>query len=81
MVHFGRRIAYDIILGIPFTRQIKMIQDWGNNHLYLRHANAITRVSTVDHSYKDVRETPIRDYDTITSQPEAPTWDQTKAQA
>ena len=59
VVDFGRKTAYDIILGRPFMRQIKMIQDWGNNHLYLRHANVITRVSTVDQSYKDVQETPI----------------------
>ena len=67
VVDFGRITAYDIILGRPFMRQIKMIEDWGSNHLYLRHANAITRVSTIDHSYKDVHETPIRDYETIIS--------------
>ena len=54
VVDFGRKTAYDIILGRPFMRQIKMIQDWGSNHLYLRHAHAITRVSTINHSYKDV---------------------------
>ena len=61
MVDFGRKIAYHIILGRPLMRQIKIIQDWGNNHLYLRHANAITRVSTIDHVYKDAYETPIRE--------------------
>ena len=59
IVDFGRDPNYEVILGRPFMRQIKMIQDWGSNHLYLRHANVITRVNTVDHSYKDVRETPI----------------------
>ena len=63
VVDFGRRTTYDIILERPFMRQIKMIQDWGNNHLYLRHSNVITRVSIVDHSYKDVHETPIGEYD------------------
>ena len=33
LVDFGRKIAYDIIIGRPFTRQIKMIKDWGSNHL------------------------------------------------
>ena len=68
VVDFGRKIAYDIILGRPFMRLKKMNQDWGSNHLYLRHANAITRDSTIDHTYKDVRETPIREYDSVTSQ-------------
>ena len=81
VVDFGRRIAYDIILGRPFMRQIKMIQDWGNNLLHLRHSNGITRVSTIDHSYKDVHETPIREYDSITAQSKAPAWDQARAQA
>ena len=68
VVDFGRRTAYDIILGRPFMRQIKLIQDWGSNHLYLRHAHIITRVSTIDHSFKDVRATPIDEYDSTTSQ-------------
>ena len=68
MVEFGRKTAYGIIPARPFVRQIKMIQDWGNNHLYLRHGNAITRVSTTDHSYKNVQETPIGEYDSTTSQ-------------
>ena len=72
VVDFGRKIAYDIILGRPFMRQIKMLQDWGSNHLYLRHANVITRVSTIDNSYKDFRETPIQEYDSITSQSRVP---------
>ena len=81
VIDFRRKTAYDIILGRPFMRQIKMIQDWGSNHLYLRHSNAITKVSTIDHSYKDVCETPIREYDSITSQSQAPAWEQARAQA
>ena len=61
--------------------QITMIQDWGSNHSYLRHANAITRVSTADHSYKDVRETPMREYDSLTSHSRTLAWEQAKAQA
>ena len=67
IVDFGRKTTYDIILGRPFMRQIKMIQDWGSNHLYPRHANVITSVYTIDHSNKDVQETPIQEYDSITS--------------
>ena len=67
MVDFGTKIAYNIILGRPFMRQLKIIQDWGSNHLYLRHANTITRVSTIDHTYKDVIEAPIREYDSNTT--------------
>ena len=48
-------------------RQSKLIQDWGENHLYLKHAHALIRVNTADHSYKDVKETPIDEYDSITT--------------
>ena len=41
VVDFGGKIAYGIILLRPFIRQIRMIQDWGSNHLYLRHSNTI----------------------------------------
>ena len=59
-----------------------MIQDWGSNHLYLRHANTITRVSTIDHSYKDVIEAPNRDYDSnTTTNQRAPAWVQAKAES
>ena len=60
MVKFGKKIANDIILRKPFMRQIWLIEDWGSNRLYLRHANTITRVSTINYSYKDVQETPIQ---------------------
>ena len=81
VVDFGTKTAYDIILGRPFMRQLKMIQDWGSNHLYLllRHANKITRVSTADLCYKDVIEAPIREYDSNTTiNPRAPAWSQDK---
>ena len=55
VVDFGRKTAYDLILGRPFMRQSKLIQDWGKNHLYLKHAHALIRVNTADHSYKDVK--------------------------
>ena len=56
MVDFAKKAAYDLFLGRPFKRQSKLSQDWGSNDLYLRHANAMTRVSTIDHFYKDVKE-------------------------
>ena len=36
IVDFGKSPNYDIILGRPFMRQLKMIQDWGFNYIYLR---------------------------------------------
>ena len=36
VVDFGKKSAYDIILGRPFMRQLKVIQDWGYDYIYLR---------------------------------------------
>ena len=33
IVDFGRN--YEVILGWPFMRQFRMVQDWGYNYLYL----------------------------------------------
>ena len=35
VVDFGQNPNYDVILGRPFMRQLKMIQDWGFNYIYL----------------------------------------------
>ena len=35
VVDFGKSSKFDIILGPPFMRQLKMIQDWGSNYAYL----------------------------------------------
>ena len=35
VVDFGTSPNYEIILGRPFMRQLKMIQDWGFNYIYL----------------------------------------------
>ena len=35
VVDFGTKPNYEIILGRPFMRQLKMMQDWGYNYLYL----------------------------------------------
>ena len=36
IVDFGQDPNYEIILGRPFMRQLKVIQDWGYDYLYLR---------------------------------------------
>ena len=61
-------------------RQGKLIQDWGKNHLYLKHTHALIRVNTAEHSYKDVKETPIDKYDSITThRSRVPAWEQAQA--
>ena len=50
VVDFGKSPNYDIILGRPFMRQLKIIQDWGFNYIYLRQNEAITRINLLDHS-------------------------------
>ena len=66
IVDFGKRTNFEIILGCPFMRQLKMIQDWGYNHLYLRRLSAITRINISDHSYRDVTKTPVQEFDSAT---------------
>ena len=66
VVDFGTSPNYEIILGRPFMRQLKMIQDWGFNYIYLRQNEAITRINLLDHSYRDVARTPIEDYESAT---------------
>ena len=62
VVDFVKSPNYDIILGRFLMRQLKMVQDWGFNYLYLRQVSAITRVNLKDHSYRDVGKTPIEDF-------------------
>ena len=66
MVDFGTSPNYEIILGCSFMRQLKMIQDWGFNYIYLRQNEAITLINLLDHSYKDVARNPIEDYESTT---------------
>lgn len=42
VVDFGKNPNYEVILGRPFMRQLKMIQDWGFNYIYLRQDSATT---------------------------------------
>ena len=75
VVDFGKKPNYKIILGRPFIRQLKMIQDWGYNYIYLRHPNATTRIGLHEHSYKDVVNTPVRDMvSTIAHEDLVPSW-------
>ena len=59
IVDFGKSSNYDIILGRPFMQQLKMIQDWGFNYIYLRQPQAVMRINLGNHSYRDVARTPV----------------------
>ena len=74
VVDFGTKPNYEIIQGRPFMRQLKMIQDWGYNYLYLRQPNATTRIDLKDHSFRDVRSTPVKDFETSTMEDTTPSW-------
>ena len=69
VVDFGLETNYEIILGCPFMCQMLVVQDWGYNHLYLRHQNTIVRVNLDDHSYRDVTKSPLKDVDTTSYEP------------
>ena len=47
-------------------RQLNMIQDWGFNYIYLWQQEAITQVNLKDHSYRDVAQTPMEDFESAT---------------
>ena len=75
LVNFGKKPNYEIILDFPFMRQLKMIQDWGYNYIYLRHPNATTKIDLRNHSYKDVVNTPMRDMvSTVAQEDLVPSW-------
>ena len=61
VVVFCKKPNYEIILGCSIMRQLKMIQDWGYNYIYLRHRNATTKIDLWDHSSKDMVNTPVMD--------------------
>ena len=66
IVDFGKRKNNDIILGRPFKRQLKMVQDWGYNYIYLRNDDVTTRVNMKTHKYRDVTRTPVEEFDSAT---------------
>ena len=81
VVDFGTKLSYDIILGRPFMRQLKVIQDWGSNHIYLRKQGATVRMNTLSHSFQDIARIPLVELDTQTSKnSDMPAWEQAKAQ-
>ena len=44
-----------------------VLEDWGYEYLYLRHQNASTRVSPKDHTYRDVTQKPLEEFESATS--------------
>ena len=67
-VDFGKNTNYEVLLGRPFMRQFKMVQDWGYNYLYLRHETAITRINLKNHSHRDVTYMPMDEFDSASSE-------------
>ena len=55
-------------------RQLKMIQDWGFNYIYLRQDTSVTRVNMRDHSFRDVAKTPVEDFESTTISYSKPSW-------
>ena len=81
IVDFGLKSTHDIILGRPFMMQLKMIQDWGSNHIYLKGKHGATKIDKGDHTYRDVAKIPLVDYDSHTfKNSKLPAWQQAKAQ-
>ncbi|RYA40215.1 hypothetical protein DD606_25715 [Enterobacter cloacae complex sp. GF14B] len=75
IVDFNKKNNYEIILGRPFMRQLKMVHDWGYDHIYLRHGETTTKIHLKDHSYKDVNQTPVEEFDSATvAGSELPAW-------
>ena len=63
IVDFGESTNYEVILGRPFMRQFKMLQDWGFDYLYLRQETSVTRVNLKNHSYRNVIALPVEEFD------------------
>ena len=74
VVDFGQNSNYDVILGRPFMRQLKTIQDWGFNYIYLQQDTSITRVNMRNHSFKNMARTPVEDLDSATTSYIKPSW-------
>ena len=63
IVDFGKNANYEVILGRPFMRQFKMIEDWGYDYLYLWHETAIMQINLKNHSHRDVTYTLMEEFD------------------
>ena len=46
IVDFRSKLKYDVILGLPFMCQLKVIQDWYNNYVYLRNKTSTKQINT-----------------------------------
>ena len=57
VVDFGQNPKYDVILGQLFMRQLKMIQDWGFNYIYLWQESSTRQIYMRDHSFRDIAKT------------------------
>ena len=56
-------------------QQLRVIQDWGYNYLYLCQERVTTSVDLRNHSYKDVMGTPVQDMVTTLGQENSiPSW-------
>ena len=67
VVDFGQDPNYELILGRPFMRQLRVIQDWDTDFIYLCHDDVTTRINLLDHTYRDVARTPIDEFDSFSS--------------
>ena len=67
IVDFGQDPSYEVILGRPFMRQMMALEDWGNDYLYLRHEDVTTRINFKDHTFSDVTQTPVEEFESATS--------------
>ena len=63
IVDFVQNTNYKVIMGWPFIRQFRMIQDWGYNYFYLRHDSVITRINIWNHNYRDVSHSLVEEFD------------------
>ena len=60
IVDFQVNTIYKVILGQTFKLQLKKLQDWGFNYLYLRQETSITRFNLKNHSYRNVTALPVK---------------------
>ena len=67
IVNFGQDPSYEVILGRPFMRQLMVLKDWGYDYLYLRHEDVTTCVDLKTHTFKDVTRTPVKEFESSTS--------------
>ena len=67
IVDFGQDPSYEVILGRPFMHQMMALKEWGYDYLYLRHEDVTTHVNLKDHTFRDVTQTPVEEFESATS--------------